>query len=89
VLSGTETCEPGSSEHPCVSLETCNDGDPCTEDMLTGSAQQCSAKCAHSPLTRMPIRCDDNVLVREITKRLLTKPADSATGMVPSAGNSR
>jgi hypothetical protein len=59
VLSGTETCEPGSAEHPCPSDADCDDRDVCTEDSVTGSTQQCSARCAHKPLTRQSIECDD------------------------------
>jgi hypothetical protein len=59
VLSGTEACEPGSTEHPCPVVADCDDRDVCTEDSVTGSAHQCSAKCAYKPLTRRPIECDD------------------------------
>ena len=59
VLTGNETCEPGSQEHLCPTAVDCDDGDPCTDDMVTGSAEQCSAKCAHAALTRIPITCDD------------------------------
>jgi hypothetical protein len=50
VLTGTETCEPGSSTYPCATPAACDDGDPCTEDTVTGNARQCSAKCAHVPI---------------------------------------
>ena len=30
---------------------TCNDGDPCTEDVLNGSAADCTAACVYLPLT--------------------------------------
>lgn len=59
-LTGMETCEPGSTQHPCPTLASCDDHDPCTEDMITGSAQTCSAKCAQMSITRMPVDCDDN-----------------------------
>lgn len=60
VLTGPETCEPGSSTHPCATPASCNDNDPCTMDTVTGNAQQCSAKCANAPITRKAIDCDDN-----------------------------
>jgi hypothetical protein len=60
VLTGTETCEPGSSTYPCATAASCNDNDPCTTDTVTGNAQQCSAKCANAPITRRPVDCDDN-----------------------------
>jgi hypothetical protein len=60
VLTGTETCEPGSSTYPCATPAACDDSDPCTADTVTGNPQQCSAKCAHMPLIRAAIRCDDN-----------------------------
>jgi hypothetical protein len=58
-LTGVETCEPDSTAHSCPTLASCDDGDPCTADSVTGDPAQCSAKCAHAPLTRMPIACDD------------------------------
>jgi hypothetical protein len=60
VLSDPETCEPGSAGHPCPTVRECEDGDPCTEDKVTGSAEQCSAECAHSPLMRTVVVCDDD-----------------------------
>ena len=52
VISGTEKCEPESVALPCPGSNECDDGDPCTEDKVIGSAQQCSAQCAHMPITR-------------------------------------
>ena len=48
VLDETETCEPTSRDRPCPS--SCDDGDPCTVDVLTGSAAQCSAQCVHTKI---------------------------------------
>lgn len=59
-LTATETCEPGSAKYPCPSVASCDDGDVCTEDSVTGSSQQCSAKCAHAPITREAVDCDDH-----------------------------
>jgi hypothetical protein len=39
-----ETCEM-DSELPCP--ESCDDGDVCTEDLLSGSLANCNAACAH------------------------------------------
>lgn len=50
VLSSNEKCEPGSSEKPCPTAADCDDRDPCTQDMLLGSAEQCSAECVHAPI---------------------------------------
>ena len=44
-----ELCEPTSPDRPCPS--GCDDGDPCTEDILTGSASNCNATCTHTPIT--------------------------------------
>lgn len=52
VVSGTERCEPGSSALPCPTPSACDDGDPCTVDKVIGSAQQCSAECAHMSITQ-------------------------------------
>ena len=49
LLNANEKCEPKSSSSPCPS--TCDDKDACTKDMLTGSAAQCTAECAHMPIT--------------------------------------
>lgn len=51
VLDVGEACEPKSTEKPCPTAADCDDSDPCTSDKLTGSAEQCSAQCAHSPIT--------------------------------------
>lgn len=44
-----ETCEPGSAT-PCP--ESCRDTDPCTDDVLTGSAANCNVGCVHVSITR-------------------------------------
>lgn len=48
VVSEPERCEPGSSTQPCPT--TCDDNDPCTTDMLVGTAAECSAYCMHTPI---------------------------------------
>jgi cysteine-rich repeat protein len=42
-----ETCEAGSAMLCSVS---CNDDDPCTTDMLTGSPENCNTSCTHTPI---------------------------------------
>jgi len=49
ILQEPETCEPRSAQNPCP--DSCDDGDPCTTDKLTGSAAQCNAKCTNSAIT--------------------------------------
>jgi hypothetical protein len=44
-----ESCEPLSTIAPCVT--SCDDGEACTLDVLTGSSQNCNARCAHFPVT--------------------------------------
>lgn len=39
-----ETCEAGSAL-PCPG--NCDDGDPCTQDIQTGSVQNCNVRCTH------------------------------------------
>lgn len=46
VLAPGETCDPPSS---CPS--SCDDGLACTRDFLTGSAEACTAACAHAVVT--------------------------------------
>jgi hypothetical protein len=47
IVSEGETCDPPSScPTTCV-----DDGDPCTDDTLTGSADACTAACPHSQIT--------------------------------------
>lgn len=45
-----ETCDDGpGSTRPCpTSVNECDDGDPCTDDLLLGSASQCNAVCVNS-----------------------------------------
>ena len=50
VVSGAETCEPGSTNRPCP--RDCDDHNACTLDKLMGSAQQCSARCSNIPITQ-------------------------------------
>lgn len=52
IVSANETCEPRSADHPCpTTAEDCDDGDPCTQDKVIGSAQQCSAHCTNIAIT--------------------------------------
>ncbi|HET8933883.1 MAG TPA: hypothetical protein VFN67_10600 [Polyangiales bacterium] len=44
-----ETCEPTSTDQTCPS---CNDGDPCTDDITTGTPENCNVRCDHEPVTR-------------------------------------
>jgi hypothetical protein len=50
VVEAPELCEPTSSDRPCPT--SCDDGDPCSSDTLTGTSEQCSATCSHAPITR-------------------------------------
>jgi hypothetical protein len=50
VVDPPEICEATSSDQPCPT--SCDDGDPCTTDMLTGSAEECNAMCSSTPITR-------------------------------------
>lgn len=49
VVESPETCEPSNATKPCPI--SCDDGDVCTMDILTGSAAQCTAKCSSIPIT--------------------------------------
>ena len=44
-----ELCEPTSADGPCPS---CDDGDPCTDDITTGTPENCNVRCNHTPVTR-------------------------------------
>lgn len=55
VVQSPEICDPGSSVTPCP--VACVDTNPCTEDVLTGSASSCSSECKHNPIT-VPIAAD-------------------------------
>jgi MYXO-CTERM domain-containing protein len=46
VVDPGETCDPPSG---CPT--SCSDGDACTTDLFTGSADACSAACSYSPIT--------------------------------------
>lgn len=60
VLQAPEKCEMTSVDHPCPSARDCDDGDPCTDDFVDGSAAQCTAVCAHKPIMRAASSsCDD------------------------------
>ncbi|MET0388398.1 MAG: DUF4215 domain-containing protein [Polyangiales bacterium] len=47
-LEAGELCERGG-EQPCS--ESCDDGDDCTRDVTSGSAENCSLVCGHMPIT--------------------------------------
>jgi hypothetical protein len=51
VVDPGEKCEPTSKDKPCPSVADCDDGLACTQDAVTGSSGQCSAECAHMPIT--------------------------------------
>lgn len=46
VVDQGETCDP-----PSTCPASCDDGNACTADTLTGSAQNCNAACASTPIT--------------------------------------
>ena len=59
-----ETCDPGKDEDdagmmstmqglPCKTQADCDDGDPCTLDVLIGSEQNCNTACSHSDKAAM------------------------------------
>lgn len=75
VVSDNETCEPQSSK-PCPN--SCDDGDACTDDVLTGTAQQCNVVCSHpAKLSTASKVCGDG--------RCL--PASACCGNEECAGN--
>ena len=43
-----ETCEPSSAMQPCP--KSCDDGEPCTTDVSTGSATTCNLVCWHTKI---------------------------------------
>lgn len=49
VVQAPEICDPGSGSQPCPLA--CVDANPCTEDVLTGSAASCSSECKHNAIT--------------------------------------
>jgi hypothetical protein len=46
VVDAGETCDP-----PATCPVTCDDGNPCTVDLMTGSATSCNVACSHPTLT--------------------------------------
>ncbi|HET8940240.1 MAG TPA: hypothetical protein VFN67_42660 [Polyangiales bacterium] len=54
VLDEGEACESGT-DTPCP--ERCDDGEPCSEDRLEGSAVNCDARCSFTPITQ-PMAAD-------------------------------
>jgi hypothetical protein len=59
IVDPGEKCEPKSTDKPCPG--SCDDNDPCTKDMLIGAADQCTAECVRTTLTRSGggSQCDD------------------------------
>jgi hypothetical protein len=45
-----ETCE-AKTDKPCPTEADCDDGEPCTKDVLAGSPDNCNAKCENLPIT--------------------------------------
>jgi hypothetical protein len=45
-----ETCDPATQPNSCP--VDCGDGDPCTEDLLRGSALECDAACSSRAITQ-------------------------------------
>jgi hypothetical protein len=60
VVDTTESCEPTSKDKPCPTVSDCDDSDPCTMDTLSGTAEQCTAKCGHTPIARKGTSCVDS-----------------------------
>jgi hypothetical protein len=50
VIGKDELCEPRRTTTPCRS--SCDDMDPCTKDMQTGTPAQCNVDCTHAPITQ-------------------------------------
>lgn len=50
VVDERETCEPMSGSKPCPA--SCDDGDPCTQDLRSGTAEQCNVSCSHTPVVQ-------------------------------------
>lgn len=46
VVEGGETCDP-----PRACVTSCDDFDPCTDDVLAGDAERCTAECHFTPVT--------------------------------------
>jgi cysteine-rich repeat protein len=55
VVVPPELCEPTSVEKACPT--SCDDGNPCTKDIQTGTPQQCNVVCTNMPITA-PVRGD-------------------------------
>lgn len=97
-VTGVETCETSSIEHPCPTLESCDDHEPCTKDMITGSAQMCSAACAHKQITEKMAgdKCcpkgananDDNDCKAECGNKVV-EPGETCDGDCPTTTECR
>jgi cysteine-rich repeat protein len=48
MVEDNETCD-GRGDRACPM--SCDDGDPCTEDLRSGSASHCNVVCSHVPVT--------------------------------------
>ena len=46
---GNGALDPGETCDPC--RPSCNDGNPCTNDLATGAASTCDLVCTHPPTT--------------------------------------
>jgi hypothetical protein len=49
VIGAGESCEPQSADKPCPT--SCDDGKLCTQDLLTGKLESCTAACEHVAIT--------------------------------------
>jgi len=52
IQQDVETCEDGTGM-PCPTEADCRDDDPCTTDILLGSAANCNAQCSNEPITTL------------------------------------
>lgn len=75
----SETCDLSSETQPCSEVD-CDDGEACTLDLPTGSAQNCNVSCTHTTITDPAD--DDGCCPRGAT-------AQSDTDCTPSCGNGR
>ncbi len=46
VIDAGETCDP-----PATCPTSCNDNDPCSQDVMTGSAANCNVTCGYTPVS--------------------------------------
>lgn len=74
-----ETCDPSV---PGSCPEQCDDGDPCTEDLLVGEGT-CRAECVEGPRDLCLLTCGDGVVQR--WEQCDTAIADGSEGACPQA----